>query len=70
MTEICLEATKQNKKYRENILKTVDRVIVEDIPGQFVWSSGVTHAQTRRINPDNFPGQNQMGNIMMKMRKN
>ena len=42
---------------------------MEAILGQFVWSSGVTHAQTRRINPDNFPGQNKMGNILMKIRK-
>lgn len=69
MTTICLEAAKQDRRYRENILKTEDRIIVEAIPGQFVWSSGVTHAQTRRIQPDFFPGKNRMGNILMNIRK-
>ena len=54
MTEICIEAAKQNKKYRENILKTDNSLKVEAIPGHFLWSSGVTHAQTRHINPDLF----------------
>ena len=43
--------------------------MVKAIPDQLVWSSGQTHAQTRHINPVNFTGQNQMGNILMKVRK-
>ena len=64
MYDICLEAAHQNNRYKKNILKTDDRILVEAIQSQFLWGSGVSHVQTRHIQPDHFPGQNKMGSIL------
>ena len=68
MTAICLSCAEQSECYRNNILETEGRLLVESISKQYVWSSGLTHEQTKRTRPDHFPGKNQMGIILMNVR--
>lgn len=68
MTEICLCCAEQSETYRSNIVKTENRLLVESISKQYVWSSGLTHEQTKHTRADKFPGKNQMGIILMNVR--
>ena len=68
MSDICLTCASQNRSYRKNILKTDDRLLVESLSNQYLWSSGLTHEQTKKTRPDKFPGKNEMGLILMNIR--
>ena len=69
MFDICLTAATDNLTYRTNILKTRDRLLAESIHGNYYWSTGLSHKVTKQTLPDMFPGENMMGKILMKVRK-
>ena len=69
MTSICLAAATDNETYRTNILKTKDRYLAESINGNYFWSTGLSHKVTKQTNLNMFPGDNEMGKILMGVRE-
>ena len=69
MTSICLAAASDNETYRTSILKTKDRYLAESINGNYFWSTGLSHKVTKQTNLDMFPGDNEMGKILMGVRE-
>lgn len=68
MTKICLAAANENVTYRANILKTKDRYLAESIPGNYYWSTGLSHKVSKNTVTYMFPGDNEMGKILMVVR--
>lgn len=68
MTDICVAAARDNQKYKDNILKTKDRLLVEAISSQYYWGSGLNHHQSKHVRQDKLPGFNKMGVILMNVR--
>lgn len=67
MTDICLAAARADLKYKNNILKTKDRLLIEAISSQYYWGSGLNHYQSKNVRPDKLPGLNNMGVILMNV---
>ena len=68
MTKLCLAAANENVTYRANILKTKDRYLAESIPGNYYWSTGLSHKVSKNTVTYMFPGDNEMGKILMVVR--
>ena len=68
MYDICVAAANENDTYRSNILKTRDRYLAESISGNYFWSTGLSHKVTKQTIISMFPGENEMGKILMRVR--
>ena len=69
MKDICLNAVEGNTRYKNNLLKTGNRLLVEAISGNFFWSSDLNHQHLKQVKGDKLPGRNAMGTILMEIRE-
>ena len=67
--EICYSAAKQNEDYRQYLLDSGEMVLVEAIPGEYEWGSGLSHQATQCSLLNRIPGNNRMGQILMCVRR-
>ena len=65
---VCYQAACQNDHYKSHLLKTGQNLLIEAVPGQTAWGSGLSHYATQHTRLDKLPGNNKMGNILMHVR--
>lgn len=58
----------QNKGFKEYLLATGDKVIVEASPVDTIWGIGLTQESVQSKNPLNWRGQNLLGFALMMVR--
>jgi hypothetical protein len=68
MGQVCYSAACQSDKYRSALLRTGQDMLIETVPGQSDWGSGLTHHATQHTRIDKLPGTNKMGEILMYVR--
>lgn len=59
----------QNPDIRAVLLATGDSILVEASPFDNIWGIGLTARQAKEISPEEWPGQNLLGKILMDVRK-
>lgn len=59
----------QNKKLKDYLLSTKDKVLVEASPYDEIWGIGLDKAEQRVNNPNNWLGTNYLGFTLMEVRK-
>lgn len=64
MRDILAAKEKCVPEYRQHLRNTVNTIIVEAVPGDTFWSSGLTKEQVKWT--DQWPGQNIMGQLHME----
>lgn len=60
----------QNPKYREYLIKTHDRVLVEASPVDAIWGIGLAHDNEKAENINEWQGLNLLGFALMEVRDN
>ena len=53
---------------RQELIDSADRVIVEAVPGQYLWGSGMDPDATFHTRKEGWPGENKLGVILMSIR--
>ena len=69
MEDICYHAAIQNDEYYNELLDTNDQYLVEGVPYQHKWGSGLSYLETISTQIEHLPGENKLGHILMKIRK-
>ena len=54
-------------EYGSELLRSND-IIVEAVPGDKFWSSGLSKEEVRWCSPENWPGMNMMGKLHIELR--
>ena len=65
MRDILLAKKQCVPEYRQKLLEVADTIIVEAVPGETFWSSGLSKEQV--IWADEWPGKNIMGQLHMEL---
>lgn len=68
MQEILQAKFRQVPAARQDLLSTGDQLIVEAVPGQFLWGSGLDAEATAHTRPEGWPGKNMLGEMLMNIR--
>ena len=68
MVDVNYEKYKQNPDMLEKLLKTGDSEIVEASPFDKIWGIGLDEEQAIKTDPQNWPGQNLLGLVLMELR--
>ena len=55
-------------RFKNSLLATGNKYIVEAVASDKFWSCGVKKAELRFVNGRNWPGENQMGRLLMELR--
>ena len=58
----------QNPELMEKLLATGDALLAEASPKDTIWGIGLDAAAAAETDPDQWPGQNLMGKILMELR--
>lgn len=58
----------QNPDLKEVLLKTGGSLLAEASPEDRIWGIGLDRQEAAETNPDDWPGQNLMGKILMELR--
>ncbi len=70
MMEKVLEIKyEQCPEFREKLLSTMNKLLVEATTNEF-WASGLKPRETMSLQPHEWPGQNMLGKLLMKLRSN
>lgn len=69
MYRAVLEKFRQNPRLKNALLETGDAVLVESSPKDKIWGIGLSEKTARQISPQEWPGQNLLGQILMKVRQ-
>ena len=68
MKEILMAKAEQLQPVRDILLTSGRRLLVEAVPGQRMWSSGLTKEAAANTDPHHFPGENILGRTWMTIR--
>lgn len=59
----------QNTDLKQLLLETNDTIIAEASPYDKFWGIGLYASQAQKIDPDQWPGQNLLGKVLMELRE-
>ena len=68
MEDIIRAKSYHVKEFHDILLKSEDALIVEAVPGNLIWSCGLSKKDAVWYHPDDWPGQNRLGQIHMLIR--
>ena len=68
MREVLVAKMNSNDEFRKQLLKTGDSILVEASSTDAYWGSGLSYSLTTTTHPDFFPGENQLGKLLMELR--
>ncbi len=68
VTEINLAKFSQNKGLRRKLFQTAPKFLVEASPMDVIWGIGLDEANAKQTTPDQWPGQNLLGQILTEVR--
>ena len=70
-TEVMVDAVtckfNQVPEAMDALQATGDKTLVEAVPGQFYWGSGLSATATLNTSADAWPGKNHLGKILMSV---
>lgn len=69
MTDILNEKVKQVPEFKEELLQSQSHKLVEAVPGELFWSSGLNKMDTSVTKIKYWPGKNIMGSLLTKLRE-
>lgn len=69
MYYILEQKARQVKEFHRELLDSGDTVLVESVQGNLDWASGLNEEATKRTPQELWPGQNKLGKLLMKLRK-
>jgi ribA/ribD-fused uncharacterized protein len=58
----------QNPKLLKELLNTGEKILVEASPYDKIWGIGLSSKEAKLINPDDWPGQNLLGEVLTNLR--
>jgi ribA/ribD-fused uncharacterized protein len=58
----------QNEKFKEFLLSTNDKILVEASPYDTIWGIGMLETDPRAQNPSQWDGENLLGFALMEVR--
>ncbi len=67
MENIITEKLQQCEVFREALRETGQKLLAHSVPDKF-WGSGLSDNLTLNTDPKHWPGSNEMGNLLMKVR--
>lgn len=71
LMETVLDAkAKQVPEFREELRQSQSNRLVEAVTGDYFWSSGLNKEETLNTKVKFWPGENQMGSLLTKVREN
>ena len=68
MREVLVAKMNSSDEFRKQLLKTGDSILVEASSTDAYWGSGLSYSLTTTTHPDFFPGENQLGKLLMELR--
>jgi len=60
----------QNLGLKRDLMDTYPKILVEASPSDPIWGIGLSISDPRKLNPDNWKGQNLLGFILTRLREN
>lgn len=69
MYKVLENKVNQLKVVRDTLLSKKDEMIVEAVPYDYLWGSGLTKTATRNTDPSKWPGKNMLGQMWMSIRE-
>lgn len=70
MEQILMAKIQQVPAARRALMESRDRVVVEAVPRQYLWGSGLNSETTSHTRREGWPGKNMLGDILMHIRDN
>lgn len=58
----------QNSGLRKKLLATTNDLLVEANPKDIIWGAGLSEGDPKISNPDQWQGENHLGEILMRVR--
>jgi ribA/ribD-fused uncharacterized protein len=68
VTRVNIVKFQQNKGLRRKLFQTGEKILVEASPMDTIWGIGLDAETAALTHPDDWPGQNLLGIIMMRVR--
>jgi len=68
MEEILRAKIQQVPAARHALIESQDRFVVEAVPRQYLWGSGLGSETTSHTRREGWPGKNMLGDILMRLR--
>lgn len=68
MRNVIRAKAASNKEFRDELLNSGDKLLVESSPSDTYWASGLDHRTTLTTDPSYYPGQNTLGKILTEVR--
>lgn len=65
----CLAKFMQNEGLKQILLNTGDDILVEASPYDKIWGIGLSESNAKNIPPEQWPGENRLGKILMDVRR-
>ncbi len=59
----------QNKQLMIELLRTGNKIIVEASSSDKIWGIGLSEKKAKEIDPDEWPGQNLLGKVLVEVRE-
>ena len=69
MREILHAKADNCERFRESLLKSAGKRLVESVRGDIFWSSGLSSLHAASTKPTYFPGRNQLGSVLESIRQ-
>ena len=67
MKEVLIAKLKPNSKFRDALLLTEDKILVEALPDTW-WGCGLPYHIAVATDPLHYPGLNKLGKLLMELR--
>lgn len=58
----------QHPNLKKELLATSDKILAESSPYDKIWGLGLSEEDAKNINPEDWPGTNWLGEVLMKVR--
>ena len=68
MREVLVAKMNSNDEFRKQVLRTGDSILVEASSTDAYWGLCLSYSLTTTTHPDFFPGENQLGKLLMELR--
>ena len=69
MYNVCYAAAGQCQEYKDAILSTGEKTLIESIAGEYKWGSGLNSYATLHTFIEKLPGENIAGKVVMQVRE-
>ena len=68
MKRVLIVKADSSKQYRDKLIHSENRLLVESSPNDLYWGSGLNYHLTQTTHPDYYPGLNKLGKLLCEVR--